>query len=82
MSLILQTLVEDGVGTSAKVIHINNAEDYKNFQELIQRGANLWPDAPASIKRLADLITSGKIMQEYHDHPVHNAPKQKDSNGH
>lgn len=35
------------------------------FQELIQRGANLWPDAPPEIKALADLITNGRIMQDY-----------------
>lgn len=36
------------------------------FKELIQRGANLWPDAPPEIKELADLITSdGRVMQDY-----------------
>lgn len=35
------------------------------FKELIQRGANLWPDASPAIKELADLITEGKIMQDY-----------------
>jgi len=35
------------------------------FRELIQRGANLWPAAPPEIKELADLITSGKILQDY-----------------
>jgi hypothetical protein len=47
------------------------------FQELIQRGANLWPDAPADIKALADIITNGKIMQDYtaQEHPVKDLPK-------
>jgi hypothetical protein len=35
------------------------------FKELIQRGANLWPDAPAEIKEFADLITNGQILQDY-----------------
>jgi hypothetical protein len=39
---------------------------YKSFQELIQRGANLWPDAPPEIKEFADLITTGRILQDYH----------------
>jgi hypothetical protein len=39
----------------------------KAFQELIQKGANLWDQAPAEIKTLADLITNGKEMQPYSD---------------
>lgn len=42
-----------------------SGDDIKPFQELVQRGANLWPDAPPSIKELADLVTSGKILQNY-----------------
>ena len=34
-------------------------------KELIHRGANLWPDAMPEIKGLADLVTSGKLMQDY-----------------
>lgn len=37
----------------------------ESFQELIQRGSNLWPDAPPAIKEFADIITNGKIMQDY-----------------
>ena len=36
-----------------------------HFRELVQRGSNLWPDAPPEIKELADLITIGKIQQDY-----------------
>ena len=46
-------------------IEILNAEDWKLFQVLVQRGANLWPDAPPQIKELADLVTNGKVMQDY-----------------
>lgn len=35
------------------------------FKQLIQRGANLWPDAPPEIKEFADLITNGKVLQDY-----------------
>lgn len=34
-------------------------------KELLQRGANLWPDAMPEVKGLADLVTNGKLMQEY-----------------
>ena len=69
MGIKLVSIVEDGVGTQGKAIYIDNAEDYKNFQELIQRGANHWVDAPPSIKELADLVTSGKVMQDYRTQP-------------
>jgi NTP pyrophosphatase (non-canonical NTP hydrolase) len=41
-------------------------QDVSAFRELIQRGANLWPDAPPEIKAFADWVTTGKIMQDYH----------------
>ena len=47
-------------------IHIRDEESWKSFQELIQRGANLWPDAPPEIKEFADLVTNGKVMQDYY----------------
>lgn len=47
-----------------------DGKDVKHFKELVQRGANLWPDAPASIKTLADLVTTGKVLQDYKDDPV------------
>ncbi len=40
-------------------------ESQPKFAELIQRGANLWPDAPPEIKELADLVTNGKVLQDY-----------------
>lgn len=36
------------------------------FKELVQRGANLWPDAPPSIKEFADVITLGTVLQDYY----------------
>lgn len=47
-------------------IHIPTDLAWKHFQELIQRGANLWPDAPPEIKEFADLVTNGKVMQDYY----------------
>ena len=37
----------------------------KRFQELVQRGTNLWPDAHPEIKETADIITTGSILQNY-----------------
>lgn len=47
-------------------VHITvPGSDWTRFQEMIQRGTNLWPDAPDFIKSAADRITSGKLMQNY-----------------
>lgn len=40
--------------------------DAEKFQELVQRATNLWPDAPPQIKEFADIITNGKILQDYY----------------
>jgi hypothetical protein len=46
--------------------HITIAgDDVSNFKDLVQRGANLWPDAPASIKEFADKVTNGTVLQDY-----------------
>lgn len=74
MSIVLKTLVIDGIGTECKIIQIDTAEDYKHFQKMVNQGTNLWPDAPAVIKSFADMVTSGKVHQPYSDDPV---PKVK-----
>lgn len=68
----LITLSEDGNGTFAKAIVADNQNDYKLLQELFQRAGNLWPDASPQIKRIVDLVTNGKVMQDYgpDDKPV------------
>lgn len=67
MSITLNTLVQDGHGAINKTVIISTAADYKMFQELVQRGSNLWPDAPAEVKAFADMVTNGQVMQEYRD---------------
>lgn len=77
MSLNVETVKEplvpggDDIVTKAKVITIDSEESFKSFQQLVQRGTNLWPDAPAEIKAFADKITNdGKVQQEYqHERP-------------
>lgn len=41
--------------------------EWAAFRELVQRGANLWPDAPPEIKEFADLVTNGKVLQNYRE---------------
>jgi hypothetical protein len=62
-------------------ICIAGTESIEAFKQLVQRGANLWPDAPASIKGFADLVTTGTIMQDYksqeHSHETTSSANDK-----
>ncbi len=40
---------------------------WKPFQQLIQRGAQTWTDAPPAMKELADMVTNGAVLQNYWD---------------
>lgn len=71
---------EEYDSTSGFVIVIDNHIDIGDFKKLIQRGANLWPDAPASIKGFADLITVGHVQQDYASQDTSgSAPKTKNN---
>jgi hypothetical protein len=49
----------------------------KEFQELVHRATNLWPDASPEIKQFADMICNeGKLMQDYRKATVTNQPKK------
>lgn len=65
MGIKLLTTVEDGLGTVGKSIVVDTQEDYKLLQEIFQRAGNLWPDASPQVKRIIDLVTNGKVMQDY-----------------
>jgi len=54
------------VGADACIaLTIYGPANVQQFKELIQRGSNTGADLSASMKELADLVTSGKIMQDY-----------------
>lgn len=59
--------VSTDVGTVCKQVQFFHQADWKHFQELVQRGANLWPDAPPSIKEFADKVTIGHVQQNYQE---------------
>lgn len=65
MTLKLMTLMEDGLGTAAKAIVATTAEDFETLKVIMFRATNLWPDAPASVKVLSDMVTNGKVLQDY-----------------
>lgn len=42
-----------------------SGDEFKEFQELLRRGAECWPDASPDMKALVDLLTHGSLMQNY-----------------
>lgn len=46
-------------------IIVVDEESMPAFKELVQRGANLWPDASPEIKKFADELIEGKPQQDY-----------------
>lgn len=40
-------------------------ENLKEFQKILDRALNCWPDAPVFWKELADKLTHGKVTQDY-----------------
>lgn len=75
MGLKVITQMQDGVGTIRKTIEADTAEDWKHLQQVFQRACNLWPDAPAAIKEIADVVTNGKVLQDYKKQDT--SPKDK-----
>lgn len=40
-------------------------EAVEDFQELVRRATNTWPDAPKHIHEFSDIIRVGHIQQDY-----------------
>lgn len=55
----------DGIPDSLEISVYGSPALVAGVKELLQRGANLWPDAMPEVKGLADLVTNGRLMQEY-----------------
>lgn len=62
-------LIDSYETVTGYTVVINEASIDK-FKELVQRATNLWPDAPPEIKEFADLITNGKVLQNYHSQDI------------
>lgn len=59
---------------TAGVMILVTSKHRKEFNELVQRATNNWPDASNEIKKFADLITNGKLMQDYDSQTTTNKP--------
>lgn len=69
--IVVKEIAQDGF-----VIIIDGSSIWK-FKQLVQRATNLWPDAPPEIKEFADLITSGRILQDYRSQDTSASSEEK-----
>lgn len=46
-----------------------DGESISQFKELVNRALNCWDDAPKDLKELGDMLSHGKILQQYSDSP-------------
>lgn len=57
------------LSTNDTLVVVVPKELRKEFNDLVQRGANMWPDSSPSMKEFADMVTSNQVMQDYHSQP-------------
>lgn len=57
------------LSTNGTLVVIVPMQLREQFNALVQRGANMWPDASPDIKEFADLVTSNQVMQDYNTQP-------------
>lgn len=48
------------------LVVVIDSESIVEFQNLIHRGVNLFPDASPEVKEFADVITNGFALQDYY----------------
>lgn len=63
--------------SSSVNITITDKQSWLDFKVLVQRGSNLWPDAPPKIKEFADLVTNGEVLQDYRSQDTSQKNTQK-----
>ena len=65
MTIIYRTPVEPLGETQVATVRIVGDADIALFQQLVRRALNTWDNAPPQIKEFGDLVTEGKILQDY-----------------
>ena len=48
------------------LVVVIDSKSIAEFQDLIHRGVNLFPDASAEVKEFADIVTNGFALQDYY----------------
>jgi hypothetical protein len=57
---------------SGNMVVVIDRSVIEDFKEMIRRAHNVWPDAVPSAKEFADLVTEGKILQDYYGQDTSN----------
>lgn len=70
-------MIDVTIENAVHVIKVTE-NDWKDFQNLIQRAANTFPNAPPAMKELADLVTNGTVLQNYWDQNKDQQKKNSD----
>lgn len=52
---------------NSRYVEFFSEEDWKLFQQLVNRAMNCWDRAPAKLKVFGDMVTEGKVLQNYTD---------------
>jgi hypothetical protein len=52
-------------GIPIATVRITGTRDIEFFKQLVQRATNCWDNAPVSILEFADVVTVGRIQQNY-----------------
>ena len=60
-----------------QVVIVVSGASIARFQEVVQRGTNLWPDAHPEVKEFADKVTVGHVQQAYHEQAKDQRKKDK-----
>ncbi len=48
-------------------LSVTTPNSLANFTQLVNRALNCWDEAPKELKELGDMLTHGRITQEYKD---------------
>lgn len=72
MSMVWRNMEGSGIAT----VRISGEESIKLFQEMVRRANNCWDTAPTEMKEFSDMVTEGKLLQNYSGQP--NFAKKQD----
>lgn len=65
MTIIYRAPTEPLGTVRVATVRIVGDEDIALFQRLVNRALGTWDNAPAQIKEFGDMVTEGKILQDY-----------------
>lgn len=65
MSIIYRILPPQITDQPVATVRIVGEKSIAEFQTLVRRSLNCWPDASAELKEFGDMVDHGQILQDY-----------------